>query len=532
MSGYTFIPYADAKKLIYGSTPYALLDVREADEYAAGHVLTAANTPLSRLEILVFDILPSRTIPIVLMDGGGDDSRAARAAMILADMGFASLRVLKGGACFWRESGGTLVSGLFCFPKGFAEAMEHARQTPLIRPEDVMDRLAGGDDIIIVEVRFPGELQALTLENAVNAPGCEALHCFTDIAPDPKSTIVVTCAARARGIIWAQAMLDSGVPNPVFALMGGAMNWAKVGGMLTAASPAVSRASDRAREAAIRRTEVLKKKFALSFISISELKKWQESDFPLYIYDVRTEAEYEITHLEGSRSVPGGDLILKVEQYAAMRHARMVLVDDDEARASVTASILLQMGLDSVHILKGGLATISPKYLTSGRRRADAVKASGEPITAETLATELESGLPPLVIDIGPDMRYQAGHIPSSLWASRPHLDRIRDARSGARKIVLTSDDESHAQYAANDAVILWPGASVRYLKGGTPAWEASGLPLEKGMGEALSASVASPPQPKDAPKAKADAMEAYFDWNNTLAEKIREDGSTTFRWP
>lgn len=533
MSGYAHITYNDTEKLIDSSTPYAMLDVREAGEYAASHVLAAANAPLSRLEILAFDLIPNRTVPIILMDNGDDDTRATRAATVLSGMGFTTPLVLKGGTRLWQESGGTLVNGLFCLPKGFAEAMEHARQTPLIRPEEAMARLAGGENVTVIDVRAPGELQALTLENAVNAPGCEAMYGFADIAPDPKTTVVVTCAARARGVIWAQALIDSGVPNPVFALMGGTMNWEKAGGLLAPAARPVGQASDSARRAAARRAEILQRKFALSFVSPAELAKWQASDFPLYVYDVRTEAEFAVRHLIGSRNVPGGELVLRVEQFGTMRHAHMVLVDDDGgARATVTASILHQMGLESVHILSGGLAAAPAEMWTNEPSPAAIFTTPGEPVTAKELATELDGKSPPLVIDVGASHRYRTGHVPSSFWAPRVYIDRIRHAYPDARRVVLVSDDKRHACLAAKDSMALWPCASVRYLEGGTRAWEIAGFLLAQGMEGAFCDPIDTMPQPGNDPQEKAKAMEAYFDWDNTLARKIREDGNMTFLWP
>ena len=536
MSQYTHISYRDAKKLLNGPTPHALLDVREAGEYAASHVLVAANAPASWLEITAPDLVPNHNVPIVLMDDGDNDDRAARAARTLAGMGYMNLMVLQGGVRLWEESGGTLVSGIFCLTKGFAEVMENMRNTPLVSPEDLMTRLADGGNITVIDVRAPEEFQALTLERAVNAPGCEAVYCLADIAPDPKTTVVITCAARARGIIWAQTLIDSGAPNHVFALLGGTMNWKKTGGTLLAGTaPTSGPPSDTALKASARGVEALKRRFKLPAISIDELMEWQAqaSDFPLYVYDVRTKLEFETRHLKGSRNAPDGDIILRIEQYAAVRRAHMVLVDDNEARAVATASILLQMGVDNISILKGGLAGVPIEQQTSGPLPSPFVNGGSVPISAGELAEALENDLPPLVIDVGSSRRHQTEHIPSSIWVPRVYINRIRDARPDERNIVLISDDETHARLAAKDAMALWPDALVRYLQGGQRAWDAAGLPLEKGLDSAYCPPIDAPaPLGGDSPEAKAKAMEAYFDWNNTLADKIHKDGNMPFKWP
>ena len=81
----------------------ALVDVREANEYAAGHVEGSTLHPLS-----VFDPekLP-RDKPIVLICRSGNRSmtalKAARAA------GFTEIWHYKGGALGWAQEGGVLV---------------------------------------------------------------------------------------------------------------------------------------------------------------------------------------------------------------------------------------------------------------------------------------------------------------------------------------------------------------------------------------------------------------------------------------
>ena len=69
-------------RLMDGHGELALLDVREEGAFARGHILLASNAPLSRLEIDVPRLVPRRTAPVVLCDGG--DGLAERAAALLA----------------------------------------------------------------------------------------------------------------------------------------------------------------------------------------------------------------------------------------------------------------------------------------------------------------------------------------------------------------------------------------------------------------------------------------------------------------
>src|SRR5581483_8671391 len=71
----------------------------------------------------------------------------------------------------------------------------------------------------------------------------------------------------------------------------------------------------------------------------------------LYLFDVRDPTEYLAGHLPGAVSAPGGQLVQATDQYAGTLGARMVLIDDREVRAVMTASWLKQMGWRDVFVL-------------------------------------------------------------------------------------------------------------------------------------------------------------------------------------
>ena len=50
----------------------ALLDVREQGVHYRGHPFFACSLPLSRLELRVGELVPRKTAPLVLLDGGGE----------------------------------------------------------------------------------------------------------------------------------------------------------------------------------------------------------------------------------------------------------------------------------------------------------------------------------------------------------------------------------------------------------------------------------------------------------------------------
>lgn len=83
------------------SAEYALIDVREVDEYAAGHLPGAINVPLSDLQNRVDEIPKDTPVVLVCRSGG----RSARAGEFLAAQGWDNLTNLLGGTVGWVEAG-------------------------------------------------------------------------------------------------------------------------------------------------------------------------------------------------------------------------------------------------------------------------------------------------------------------------------------------------------------------------------------------------------------------------------------------
>lgn len=85
----------------------------------------------------------------------------------------------------------------------------------------------------------------------------------------------------------------------------------------------------------------------------ADVDRWRsQRERSSYFFDVRTPEEYESGRLPGFRPVPGGQLVRETEMVVPVRGARIVLVDDDGARANMTASWLAQMVWD-VHVVDG-----------------------------------------------------------------------------------------------------------------------------------------------------------------------------------
>ena len=61
---------ADIRRAWIERQEVALLDAREEGPYSLAHPLFAVSVPLSRVELLVYDLLPRRGVPISVYDNG------------------------------------------------------------------------------------------------------------------------------------------------------------------------------------------------------------------------------------------------------------------------------------------------------------------------------------------------------------------------------------------------------------------------------------------------------------------------------
>ncbi|HEX2651485.1 MAG TPA: rhodanese-like domain-containing protein [Burkholderiales bacterium] len=500
----------ELRALLDAGGELALLDVREEGVHSRGHLFLVASAPLSSLELHIERLVPRRATPIVLVDD--DEELAGRAAALLGRLGYSDLRVLSGGMAGWKKAGYEVYSNVHVPSKAFGEHVEHLEETPRITPTELKAKLDAGEDLVILDSRPMTEYRVMNIPGAADCPGAELVYRVFQAAPRPETLVVVNCAGRTRSIIGAQSLINAGVPNKVVALKNGTMGWHLAGLQLErgqarmAAAPA-GEALRKAKEAAAR----VAKRFSVRSISTKDLEHMKgETGRTTYVFDVRSPEEYEAGHLSGSVSAPGGQLVQETETYAAVRNARIALVDDHGVRATMTASWLLQLGWPEVYVVEDGLAG----HLEKG---GPAPVAPNAPlISAREISKEH------LVLDFGTSIQYRKGHIPGAAWVIRSRLGSHKDFLKG-KTVVCTSPDGVLARYAATDLNAL-------ALEGGTAAWRAAGLPMESGEANML-----EPPEdvyykPYDGKSQVESAMRDYLDWELALLEQIRRDPDCRFR--
>src|SRR5450756_2111159 len=81
-----------------------VVDVREIEEFAAGHLPGAKHVPRSYLETRIEGIVPDRSTQVILYCASG--SRSAYAVRTLKeDLGYEHVRSMTGGITLWKDRG-------------------------------------------------------------------------------------------------------------------------------------------------------------------------------------------------------------------------------------------------------------------------------------------------------------------------------------------------------------------------------------------------------------------------------------------
>ena len=198
----------------------------------------------------------------------------------------------------------------------------------------------------------------MSIPGGICCPNGELALRIQDIAPDPRTKIVVNCAGRTRSIIGAQTLLDLGVPNPVYALENGTQGWFLAG--LELEHGAQRRYADRVGAADIGALQARARQFAgargVAYVAPAAAQAWlRDPARTTYLLDVRTAEEVAARAVPGFRHAPGGQLIQATDAWVGVKGARLVLADDELVRAPVVAGWLRQLGHEAC-VLDGGIA--------------------------------------------------------------------------------------------------------------------------------------------------------------------------------
>jgi rhodanese-related sulfurtransferase len=521
------ISAATLRDWITDSHELALLDAREEGEFGASHLFWAIPCPLSQVELRARALLPRRTVRIVCVDD--DRGLAQRLANWLVADGYTDVSVLDGGTQAWEAAGYVLFSGVNVPSKAFGEWVEHHYGTESVDAPELKAWLDSGRDMVVLDSRTLEEFTRMSIPSGVSVPGGELVYRIGDLAPDPKTLVVVNCAGRTRSIMGAESLRRAGIPNKVVALRNGTMGWELAGlrcerGRTERFTPG----TPKSLKLALDRAAGFAAAAGVQVIDAARLTAFEaDPTRSLYVLDVRDPPEYRADHRPGSTNAPGGQLVQATDRWIGVHGARIVLLDDTGVRARMSAAWLRQMGHRDVFVIEGGLDSVR----AGGRPTPPIPEISTEVTTVDVpgLVRLLDAGDSTVVIDLARSVEYRDGHIPGALWGIRTRLDALGPRLAGARHVVATSPDGKMARLAVPELRGLTRG-EVAALEGGTDAWHAHGRPLIKDR--------TTPPdeacvdfylRPYDRNSGIEEAMHAYLSWEIDLVNEIIRDGTAQF---
>ncbi len=522
---------ADVRTLILGRDELALLDLREGGVFAKSHLLFAINCPLSRLELFVEGLVPRKDVQVVVCAGADDTDLCELGANRLQALGYKRIAIMEGGVEGWGASGFELFSGVHVPSKAFGEFVETTCRTPHLKAKDIVAMQEAGKDFVILDSRPYKEYHAMNIPGGIDVPGAELVYRIHDLAPNPETTVVVNCAGRTRSIIGAQSLINAGIPNPVMAVENGTMGWHLAGLKLERGQTRTfGEQSAAAHAVSLERAEAVRAKFGVRIVDEETAQSWRDDSSKTTFYlDVRDPSEFAISHWPGSKSAPGGQLVQATDHYVGVRRARLVLIDADGVRASMSASWLIQMGWDEVFVLKDAESSFVEPAPQQTPVIPDEVKA--HLIAVNEAARLLDNG-EAVVVDLATSIQYRDdGHIPGSWFAIRSQLAENLTRVPETPTLILTSPDGAFAALVYEEA--LAAGRIVRVLEGGTRAWAAAGHPLENGFTHMAAEPVDlwyKPYEFHDDDKNIEQAMEQYLTWEVDLVGQIERDGTTEYR--
>ncbi len=516
-------PQALKERLLSGEE-LALIDVREEGVFGARHILRAVNIPLSRIELDFTRRVPRRSVPLVLVDD--NDGLAERAHGALNLCGHQDALILDGGNDAWEAAGFELFSGLNVPSKLFGEVVEHRDGTPNISAEDLKARLDSGDPTIILDSRPMDEYHAMNIPTGTDCPGAELVMRVKDMAPDPSVPVVVNCAGRTRSIIGAQSLVNAGLENPVYCLKNGTMGWYLAGFKLERGAERVAPSpSQKAKTWGRAAADRVAARFGVTKALWSQVEVWRaERDRTTYLFDVRDREAYLAGHIPGAAHAPGGQLVQATDEYIGILNARVVVYDEDEVQAVMTASWLIQMGWKDVYVLAGGVGTMGSEQGSDEIRVPEL-----DMLTAQTVSVADIGKYPDApIIDFSPSRKHRAGHPPGARFAIRSRVKADLTSLYRGELMLFIAEDERIAHLASHD--LIRSGIHrIRVVKGGMPAWRTAGLPLETGIKNPLSEIEDNFYKPYDRENGVEEAMKAYLDWEIELLNRVERDGTLTF---
>jgi rhodanese-related sulfurtransferase/glyoxylase-like metal-dependent hydrolase (beta-lactamase superfamily II) len=313
------LPSATPSTELSDPQQYFVIDVRDAADYAAGHVPNSVNIGLrGRFETWTGIMVPWQSKVVVV----GRAEQLHEAIQRLHRVGYQA-HVLAFDA--WEQAGLPVV------------------KTPPVSPQQLYAAMQREESPLVVDVRLHKEWEELRIGTVVNMPLNHLQE--QSVKLDRGQPVVVVCNSAYRSSL-AVGVLERRGFSKVRSLAGGGEAWIEAGLPVVeqGVACAVPSASGEAR-ASVRLADR---------ISASELKRTM-MDLPgtVEVVDIRPAAHFADYNLPGSQNVDIAQVLSNPAYLSG--NASLVIVDRDGSLAMMVAGILSQKTDRRIIALHGGL---------------------------------------------------------------------------------------------------------------------------------------------------------------------------------
>jgi len=486
-----------------------LVDVRQPDEYAQGHVEGAINIPIRELADNL-GALSDLDAPIVTICGSAWRSPIAMASLQI--MGYDNVRSMSGGMRAWTDAGLAVSTEGFepmisQAPAGLDPDVVAAVDAQLsglpegwgsIKAEDLNIELAETPPDLLIDVRTPEEWAKGYIAGAVHMP-LQSLMSYVDELPEDKAAnIVVYCGVGHRGNIAATMLRTLGYTN-VRNVSGGIGGWTTAGLPLEGAPEAEAEAAPAFDLNAALTDYVAGLPGNFNAVRVADVETAISENPDLVLVDVRTPDEYADGHFEGAINIPISELTDHLDLLPAL-DADIIVYCGSGHRSALGMAALNLLGYSKALSMLGGVKAvaegqiplvteptdaaagtapdINPALLAAVDAYVKAIPAGYYTISADDLNVALVEN-PPALIDVRTEGEIANGKIEGALALPLSSFMAAQDQwpQDKTAPVVIYGSD-GHRSVIAMVAMQMLGYENVRSLAGGTKAWTAKSYPL------------------------------------------------------
>ncbi len=366
-----------------------------------------------------------------------------------------------------------------------------------ISAQELNSLLQGDSVFALIDVREAGEYNSSHIPDSSLIPRRQLEAQMGQAAP-VKNVHIVVCDDDGRRAKMAAATLENMGYPAVSVLDGGINRWSVEGYPTEWGTNVISKDFGEKVEVVHHVPE----------IEATELHDRIERGDKLVILDTRTPEEYQRFCIPGGRSVPGGELALRITDITKdLDEDTTVIVNcAGRTRSVIGTRVLQRMGMTNVYGLKNGtsgwvlagydletggdrlsLPDPSPEGLASAEAYADKLAAEDgvRYLDVPTVQRMLDNRLTDTAyfVDVRTTEEYVAGHIPGFRWFPGGQVVQRSDDVLVVKNcpVVFVCDRKARSTVVAS-WYRQFGFQEVYVIEGGLEAWSAAGLDLETGM--------------------------------------------------